>query len=89
MGADPLKQRQVYERARRYMRRPSEQLYSTNVDPYELNNLSNDDSHAAVKAKLASALSDWMKSQADPGADVDTADALQAARRNKHLHGKK
>jgi N-sulfoglucosamine sulfohydrolase len=89
VGADPLKHRQVYERTRRYMRRPAEQLYRTIDDSWELTNLADDAQHAEVKAVLSAALDDWLQSQSDPGAPVDTPEALQAARKGKHLHGRR
>jgi len=88
VGADPIKQREVYERVKRYMLRPAEQLYQTAEDPYELNNVADIAEHSATKAKLSAALDAWMRSQDDPGAAVDTVKALQAARRGQHLHGR-
>jgi uncharacterized sulfatase len=87
VGADPLKRRDVYERVKRYMRRPAEQLYLTAEDPYELKNVAGDAAYSKTKAKLSAALDAWMKSQGDPGVAVDTVEALQAARRGQHLHG--
>lgn len=87
VGADPIRQRPVYERVRRYMSRPAEQLYLTTDDPYEMKNLANDKRYADVKTRLRAALDNWMQSQSDPGAPVDTVDALQAARQARHLYG--
>ena len=89
VGADPIRQRPVYELTKRYMRRPPEQLYHTAVDPYELTNLAGDQRVAEVQATLSAAVDAWMKTQADPGEAVDTVEALQAARQGKHLHGTK
>ena len=89
VGADPLKQRAVYEQVKRYMRRPAEQLYLTASDPYEMQNVAGDAKHAKIKARLSAALTEWMASQADPGAAVDTKEALTAARRGKHIYGPK
>ena len=87
MGADPLQQPDAYEHVKRYMRRPAEQLYHTAEDPYELTDLAGDLRHAEIKSRLSSALVDWMEEEADPGAAVDTVEALQAARRGQHLYG--
>ena len=39
--------------------------------------------------RLAAALDRWLSNQADPGAPVDSPQALQAARKGRHLHGRK
>jgi len=87
LGADPIKQPQVYQRTKRYLRRPAEQLYLTLEDPYELANLARKDGYNRTKARLSAALDAWMQTQADPGTAVDTVEALQAARNGTHLHG--
>lgn len=87
VGADPVKQPEVYERVKRYMTRPAEQLYLTVEDPYEMTNLANSANVAATQQRLSDALDQWMKAQADPGAAVDTVEALKASRRGQHLHG--
>jgi uncharacterized sulfatase len=87
VGADPVTQRDVYERAKRYMLRPAEQLYRTADDPYEMQNLADDPKFAETKARLREALHQWMQSQSDPGAAVDTVEALKASRRGQHLYG--
>lgn len=76
----------TYRLVKRYMQRPHEQLYLTAEDPYELNNLARAKAHAQIKAELSAELDKWMQSQGDPGAPQDTKDALQAARRGKHLY---
>ena len=76
----------TYKLVKRYMRRPAEQLYHTAEDPYELTNLADDPSHAAVKARLTAELDRWMAAQGDPGAAQDTQKAIQAARRGAHLY---
>jgi len=87
VGANPLRNRRAYERVRRFQRRPAEQLYHTAKDPYELENLAGDPALAEVQTKLGSALDGWLDEQADPGAPVDTVEALQASRQGRHLHG--
>ncbi|MEP3482684.1 MAG: sulfatase [Fuerstiella sp.] len=87
VGADPLKNPDAYEKVKRYMSRPAEQLYATTKDPYEMTNLADVAFLAPTKEKLSAALDEWMKDQSDPGAPVDTAQALKASRRGEHLHG--
>ncbi len=89
VGVDPIRRRDVYDLTRRYMRRPAEELYDTANDPYEMNNLIDSASHTSICDGLRTELDAWMKSFSDPGAAVDTVDALQAARRGEHLHGPK
>ncbi|MEM9281160.1 MAG: sulfatase [Verrucomicrobiota bacterium] len=87
MGDDPMKQPGSYRQIERYMRRPAEQLYHTLEDSYEMQNLAEDGGYAEVKATLKAALETWMKEEGDPGAKVDTIDALSAARKGNHLYG--
>lgn len=87
VGDDPVKKPRTYARVKRYMSRPPEQLYHTKSDPYELTNLADQPNHDAARAKLSAALDAWMKAEADPGAAVDTVEALQASRKGAHLHG--
>lgn len=87
MGADPIKDRPTYELVKRYLSRPPEQLYLTAEDPYEMNNLADDSGYAEIKATLAAELDRWMKTEGDPGAAVDTVEALKASRQGNHLHG--
>ena len=65
----------------RYRKRPGEELYLSNTDPYEQKNLAGDANYAKVKAALGAELDRWMKSQGDPGAALDTAESLAANRR--------
>jgi len=65
----------------RYRRRPAEELYRTNEDIYELDNLAGDPKYAKVKAELRAELDRWMKAQGDPGAEQDTQ-AKYGANRN-------
>ena len=77
----------TYQLVKRYMRRPHEELYHTNVDPYELNNLISDPNYLEIKESLSKQLDMWMKSQGDPGILQDTDEALSAARKGKHMYG--
>ena len=76
----------IYNLVKRYTRRPAEQLYHTSEDAFEMTNLADDPRHAAIKKRLRAKLEAWMKSQGDPGAPQDTDEAIQAARRGKHLY---
>lgn len=87
VGDDPMKKPNSYERIKRYMLRPEEQLYNTLEDPYELENIAKDEGYREMKISLKMALADWMKSENDPGIAVDTVKALEASRKGKHLHG--
>ena len=79
--------RHTYDLVKRYMTRPAEELYHTAEDPYEMTNLADDPAAAEIKARLSAELDSWMQQQGDPGAPQDTSEAIQAARRGKHLYG--
>lgn len=64
----------------RYRHRPAEELYLTNKDPYELDNLANNPEYARVKSQLRAELQRWMQSQGDPGAAQDTQQEYNANR---------
>ncbi len=90
VGANPLQEgTNAYAMVKRYMSRPAEQLYQTSEDPYELLNLAENPEFQAVKETLSAELDRWMEMQMDPGAAVDTVEALMAARKGTHLHGPK
>lgn len=71
----------------RYMHRPSEELYDTANDPYELRNLADAKEFAGVKQRLQAELRRWLHQQGDPGIEQDTQAAIQAARQGKHKFG--
>jgi uncharacterized sulfatase len=75
-----------YQLIKRYMMRPAEELYNTALDPYEMTNLVADVELKDIKARLSAELDRWMAVQGDPGAPLDTPEALQAARRGEHLY---
>ena len=81
------KDARTYGLVKRYTVRPSEELYHTAQDPYELTNLAANTEMSSQKKRLASELDAWMIAQGDPGADQDTTEALEAARSGKHLYG--
>lgn len=69
---------------KRYMKRPAEQLYHTSSDPFELNNLADDDSLNEIKSELSAELDRWLENQGDPGIPLDTKEAHAAARKGQH-----
>jgi N-sulfoglucosamine sulfohydrolase len=81
-GGDKTAERLV----KRYMKRPPEQLYRTSTDPFELKNLVKNPEHAQIKAELSAELDRWMKAEGDPGVKLDTMEALNAARKGKHIY---
>jgi uncharacterized sulfatase len=61
----------------RYMRRPAEQFYDVEKDPFEMTNLANDSKYSAEKAALSAELDRWLHAQGDPGASIDTAQTFE------------
>lgn len=76
----------TYNLVKRYTRRPPEELYETAKDPFELANLADDSKLAATKQRLRAELDRWLASQGDPGAAQDTQEAIDAARKGRHLY---
>ncbi|MEJ5260511.1 MAG: sulfatase [Anaerohalosphaeraceae bacterium] len=70
----------AYQLVSRYLKRPGEELYDSNNDPYELNNLADNPQYADVKRRLSEELDQWMKEQSDPGAVLDTLQRYNQAR---------
>jgi len=64
----------------RFRHRPAEELYRTNEDAFELNNLAKNPEHATIKAELRAELEKWMAAQGDPGAAQDTHEKYTANR---------
>lgn len=89
VGDDPLQKPESYQLVKRYIRRPPEELYLVKEDIFELKNLIDDPHYQDIKKKLSKALDVWMESQHDPGSPVDTREALESARKGKHLHGRR
>ncbi|MEM7697794.1 MAG: sulfatase [Verrucomicrobiota bacterium] len=87
MGANPIEQPQAYEVIKRYMRRPAEELYLTLEDRYEQENVASDSGYEDQLTRLRAALDGWMESESDPGAAVDTPEALTASRKGSPLYG--
>ena len=61
----------------RYLRRPAEELYDTQTDPLEQNNLANRSGHRKIQKRLSAELDRWLKQQKDPGAELDTLEAVR------------
>jgi uncharacterized sulfatase len=70
---------------RRYMRRPPEQLYRADDDPFEMTNLAGDPAHADAKRRLSAELDRWMAAQGDPGAALDTEAQWKASKEGRHF----
>ena len=58
---------------RRYFRRPPEELYDPEADPWELRNLASEPDHAATLARLRGRLDAWMNEQGDEGLATERA----------------
>lgn len=57
----------------RWYHRPEFELYDITVDPYEMNNLSDNKQYARIMKRLQGVLKKWMKSQNDEGVEADRA----------------
>lgn len=86
LGAGHTRPR-IYQLIKRYMSRPPEELYLTEQDRYEMQNLIDDPQHQAVLQELRAELDRWMKEQKDPGADVDLPKSHRAASNGNHRFG--
>ena len=73
------------ELVNRYMNRPYEQLYNTSNDPFELDNLAEKENMNSIKNSLSAELDNWMKKQGDPGAEIDSFEELNKARKGNHF----
>ena len=62
-------------------RRPAEELYNLDTDPFETRNLAADPKLAAIKAKLGRELDAWMAQQSDKGMETEMK-ALERQPRN-------
>lgn len=72
---------QALRLVQRYMKRPAEELYDLQADPLEMNNLAENPDYAKLKSEMSQELDQWMKSQNDPGAELDTWQQYQANRK--------
>ena len=55
-------------------RRPAEELYDLDNDPYEVHNLAGSAEHAAVLAKLRGALTNWIEESNDQGRTIEPSE---------------
>ena len=56
-----------------YQRRPKEELYDINKDPYELDNLAGDPTNRKLMERLRAKLDAWMRQQGDKGVETELA----------------
>ena len=80
--ANPWTERLV----KRYMKRPAEEFYCTETDPFELTNLAKDADYVSIKDELSAELDRWMEDQGDPGVPLDTKEAHAAAKKFQHKY---
>jgi uncharacterized sulfatase len=71
--ADAKNNPQLAARIEWLFRRPAEEVYDVNADPFETRNLAADPQFAAVKAKLSRELDAWMAQQGDKGMATELA----------------
>jgi uncharacterized sulfatase len=70
------------DKVRRFVRRPAEELYDLERDPFEWHDLAGDPALADVKAELARELERWMSAQGDRG----QATELEALEHSTRVH---
>ena len=75
----------IYSLIKRYQSRPPLSFYNTAQDPYEMNDLAEDSKYANQINIMKKELLSWMKVEGDPGVELDTPEAHQAAKEGKHL----
>ena len=54
-----------------YQKRPNEELYDLEKDPFEKNNIANQPRYDEVKKNMKEKLKIWMKQQGDRGIDTE------------------
>ena len=69
------------ERVRLYEKRPPEELYDIQQDPYELTNLAADSRYISVKQQLRRKLDQWMEQQGDQGLETEMNAASRTNRK--------
>jgi uncharacterized sulfatase len=74
----------AYKLVSRYLKRPDEELYDSDNDPYELNNLAELPEYADIRKRLSDELERWMKEQNDPGAALDTYERYNQSRQKRN-----
>lgn len=68
------------ELVRRYHQRPQFELYDSENDPLEMENLADDPEYAETVARLTAELQKWMKEQGDLGAETELVALLRQGR---------
>jgi len=72
----------------KFHKRPAEELYKVDSDPYETKNLTDHPEYAEVKERLHAELKRWMSEQKDPGVAMDDP-AVHAANRKAAANKKR
>ena len=75
----------IYNLVKRYQSRPPVSFYNTAQDPYEMNDLAGDPKYSDQINIMKKELLTWMKVEGDPGVELDTPEAHQAAKEGRHL----
>ncbi|MGQ7868736.1 sulfatase family protein [Sunxiuqinia sp. sy24] len=76
---------EILDLVTRYQKRPAEELYNMVDDPNEMQNLSNQKDVSGIQKKLSKELDKWLKEQGDPGAEIDSYEELNKAKKGKHF----
>ncbi|MFT5108837.1 MAG: N-sulfoglucosamine sulfohydrolase, partial [Pseudoalteromonas tetraodonis] len=71
----------------RYTKRPAEELYDCDSDPWNLTNLAGDPEHATIVTELSEQLDRWMKQQGDLGQATELAAKEHQKRGGKKKKG--
>lgn len=61
-----------------YQKRPKEELYDLETDPFEMVNFADDITYKTIKENLSNQLSNWMEQQNDTGMQAELAVPLKA-----------
>jgi N-sulfoglucosamine sulfohydrolase len=69
-----------------YMRRPAEELYDLEKDPYELNNLAGDPKYRPLMDSLRKRLLSWMGQQGDKGIETEMQAFERQGRKESTAH---
>ena len=70
-----------------YSKRPAEELYDCDQDPWNLNNLAGAEQLAAIRSNLSKQLDDWMRQQGDQGQATELAANEHQARNRQRKKG--
>lgn len=70
------------ERVSKLQKRPAEELYDLEKDPFELNNLAEDSDYSNVLLELSGKLDEWMKVQGDEGLAAELKVVKKESRKN-------